>query len=208
VHKNAEIIGTQVERIARIIRQILSFSRKSRPTLTRVSVAAVVKESLGFVEQAMRDQNVTTSVTVAPDLPLIPGDPGEIQQVCLNLINNALQAMSGGGRLEVRLSLVTRRKEGLAMADPVPFVLLEVLDTGPGVPKTDRERVFEPFFTTKSGGEGTGLGLSVSKGIVGDHAGWIEVDDRPEGGAVFRVFLPVTAEESLSEALAAESVTN
>jgi signal transduction histidine kinase len=111
---------------------------------------------------------------------------------------NAVHAMPTGGRLTINLARVDRRKEGLALAGPAPYLMLEVGDTGTGIPIADRERIFEAFFTTKDTGEGTGLGLAVAKGIVKDHDGWIEVDERlsdgPEQGAVFRVFLPVTTE--------------
>ena len=200
VQKNAEIITVQVERITRIIRQVLDFSRKSRPTLTHVDLHRVVDESIEFVDELLRRQHIEPAVTAPRDLPSIPGDPGEIQQVCLNLVMNAVHAMPAGGRLSITLHQVTRRKEGLALSAPAPYLLMEVGDTGAGVPSADRDKIFEAFFTTKDTGEGTGLGLAVAKGIVKDHDGWIEVDDRPEGGAVFRVFLPVSTEGSAENA--------
>ncbi|HEY0712121.1 MAG TPA: ATP-binding protein [Polyangia bacterium] len=191
VVKIANIIGTQVERITKIIRQVLDFSRKSRPTLTQVDVHRVVSEALEFVDESLRRLKISASVHAAHDLPRIPGDPGEIQQVCLNLVMNAIHAMPGGGRMTIGIYVVNRRKEGLALSAPAPYLVLEVGDTGGGVPFADREKIFEAFFTTKDTGEGTGLGLAVANGIVKDHDGWIEVDDRPQGGALFRVFLPV-----------------
>jgi signal transduction histidine kinase len=191
VVKNADIISGQVERITKIIRQVLDFSRKSRPTLTHVDVHRVVDEALEFVDEYLRRQRIDAVVFAPPDLPPIPGDPGEIQQVCLNLVMNAIHAMPAGGRMTITLASVSRRKEGLALSAPSPYLMMEVSDTGGGVPFADREKIFEAFFTTKDTGEGTGLGLAVAKGIVKDHDGFIEVDDRPEGGAVFRVFLPV-----------------
>lgn len=202
VHKNAEIIADQVERITRIIRQMLNFSRKSRPTLTEVDVPAVVRESLSFVEEALGRHGIVTHLEVNADVPPIPGDPGEIQQVCLNLLNNAIQAMPEGGHLTVRIERMVRRKEGLALAPPAEFLLLEIGDTGPGVPPHLRDQVFEPFFTTKDTGQGTGLGLAVSLGIVKDHDGWIEVGDPPHGGAAFRVFLPLLSDPSAVQTLA------
>jgi signal transduction histidine kinase len=194
VQKNAEIISDQVARITKIIRQVLDFSRKTGPTLTQVDVVRVAHEALEFVDEMIRKQRVAAEFRTPPELPSIPGDPDEIQQVCLNLVMNALHAMPTGGTLTVTLSRVTRRKEGLALSPPEPYLLLEVADTGTGIPPADRERIFEAFFTTKETGEGTGLGLAVAKGIVKDHDGWIEVDDRPGGGAVFRVFLPISSD--------------
>jgi signal transduction histidine kinase len=194
VQKNADIISAQVERITRIIRQVLQFSRKSRPTLTHVDVQRVVAESLEFVAELLLRQRIEAKLSAPRDLPSIPGDHGEIQQVCLNLVMNAVHAMPAGGRLSVRLEPVIRRKEGLALSAPASYLLMEVGDTGVGVPSADRDKIFEAFFTTKDTGEGTGLGLAVAKGIVKDHDGWIEVDDRPEGGALFRVFLPTSTE--------------
>ena len=196
VHKNAEIISGQVERITRIIRQMLNFSRKSNPTLTQVDVPAVVKESLSFVEEALARHAIHTSLELDAAVPPIPGDPAEIQQVCLNLLNNAIQAMPDGGQLTVRVNRTVRRKEGLALAAPAEFLVLEICDSGHGVPPELREQVFEPFFTTKDTGQGTGLGLAVSLGIVKDHDGWIEVGDPPQAGATFRVFLPLLSDPS------------
>jgi signal transduction histidine kinase len=201
VQKNSEIIGTQVDRITRIIRQVLDFSRKSRPTLTQVDVATIMKEALEFMVETLERRRIVSELRSQPDLPLIPGDPDEIQQVCLNLLMNAAHAMPDGGTLTVVVDRVIRRKEGLALAQPSQFLLLQISDTGAGVPPADREKIFEAFFTTKDTGEGTGLGLAVSKGIVKDHDGWIEVDGRPQGGAVFRVFLPAGALANEDEAV-------
>jgi signal transduction histidine kinase len=201
VQKNSEIISGQVDRITKIIRQVLDFSRKSRPTLTQVDVTVMVREALGFMEETLRRRRISADLRTEPALPLIPGDPDEIQQVCLNLLMNAAHAMPDGGSLSVLVDRVVRRKEGLALSQPSQFLLLQISDTGTGVAPADREKIFEAFFTTKDTGEGTGLGLAVSKGIVKDHDGWIEVDGRPGGGAVFRVFLPAGALASEDEAL-------
>ncbi len=190
VQKNAEIISAQVDRITKIIRQVLDSSRKSRPSLSEVDVLRVVREALEFVDGMLRRNHIEVIVSPAPALRPIAGDPDEIQQVCLNLIVNAIHAMPEGGKLTVNVNLVTRRKEGLELSPPSPYLMLEIGDTGPGVPAADREKIFEAFFTTKEAGVGSGLGLAVTKGIVKDHEGWIEVDDAPEGGALFRVFLP------------------
>jgi len=196
VQKNAEIISTQVDRITKIISQVLDYSRKSRATTGELDVGKAVGETLEFVEEDLKQHKIDVSLSCDPELHPIPGDADEIQQVCLNLIMNAIQAMPDGGNLAIDIQYVIRRKEGLDLAPPSPYLMMAFADTGPGVPQADRARIFDAFFTTKNKGEGSGLGLPVSHGIVKDHDGWMEVGDRPEGGAVFRVFLPLPTEEA------------
>lgn len=204
VAKNAGIIQAQVARITKIINQVLDFSRKRGATVTRVQLEAVVGEALDFVGETIRRQGIETQLQPSPRGPSswpagaarvteVPGDPDQIQQVCLNLLMNALHAMPRGGVLKVAIEDVTRRKGGLDLAAALPYAMIEVVDSGDGISAADRENIFEPFFTTKDEGQGTGLGLAVSHGIVKDHDGWIEVESPPEGaasGTAFRVFLP------------------
>lgn len=199
VTKNAGIIGDEVARITKIIRQVLDFSRPRGPTVTRVRLGAVVAEALEFLRETIRRQGIAVDLRTSPAPPEVPGDPDQIQQVCLNLFMNAIHAMPHGGRLQVATERVVRRKGGLDLAPPAEYVVLTIADGGPGIPPADREKIFEPFFTTKDEGQGTGLGLAVSHGIVKDHDGWIEVDSPPTGGAVFRVFLPCAVAASGSE---------
>jgi signal transduction histidine kinase len=193
VARNAGIISGEVERITKIIRQVLDFSRQRGPTITSVHLGSVVAEALEFLREILERQEIKTDVHVLPSPPEVPGDPDQIQQVCLNLLMNAIHAMPSGGTLRVTAEKVTRRREGLDLAAPAPYAMLEIVDSGTGIAAADRAKIFEPFFTTKDEGQGTGLGLAVSHGIVKDHDGWIEVDSPPEGGAVFRVFLPCSA---------------
>ncbi|HEY4187291.1 MAG TPA: ATP-binding protein, partial [Polyangia bacterium] len=199
--KNVEIIQTQVGRITKIINQVLDFSRKRGPTVTRVDLAKVVAEALDVVGETVRRQGITTELRPHPSgLSPVPGDPDQIQQVCLNLLMNAVQAMpaGAGGRLRVSIESVTRRKGGLDRAAPAGYVMLQIADTGAGIAASATQDIFEPFFTTKDAGQGTGLGLTVSHGIVKDHDGWIEVESPPQGepnGTLFSVFLPVEAAE-------------
>jgi signal transduction histidine kinase len=199
VVKNAGIIGDEVARITKIIRQVLDFSRPRGPTVTRVHLGAVVAEALEFLRETIRRQGIEVDVQTMPAPPEVPGDPDQIQQVCLNLITNAIHAMPNGGTLRVATERMVRRKGGLDLAPPAEYAALIVADSGPGIPAADREKIFEPFFTTKDEGQGTGLGLAVSHGIVKDHDGWIEVDSPAAGGAEFRVYLPcavATTQES------------
>ena len=190
VVKNATIIGDEVSRITKIIRQVLDFSRPRGPTVTRVHLGAVVAEALEFLRETIQRQGIEVDVQTMPAPPEVPGDPDQIQQVCLNLIMNAIHAMPSGGKLRVATERMVRRKGGLDLAPPAEYAALIVADSGPGIPPADREKIFEPFFTTKDEGQGTGLGLAVSHGIVKDHDGWIEVDSPTTGGAEFRVYLP------------------
>jgi signal transduction histidine kinase len=202
VMRNAGIITGEVERITKIIRQVLDFSRQRGPTITSVHLGSVVAEALGFLGEIIERQGIQTDVRILPSPPEVPGDPDQIQQVCLNLLMNAIHAMPDGGTLRVSAQRVTRRKGGLDLAAPADYAMLEIADSGPGVPPADRAKIFEPFFTTKDEGQGTGLGLAVSHGIVKDHDGWIEVDSPPQGsgtpGAVFRVYLPCAARAAAS----------
>jgi signal transduction histidine kinase len=202
VSKNAGIIGDEVARITKIIRQVLDFSRPRGPTVTRVRLGAVVAEALEFLRETIRRQEIVVDLRTTPAPPEVPGDPDQIQQVCLNLFMNAIHAMPSGGRLQVATERVVRRKGGLDLAPPGEYVALIIADGGPGIPPADREKIFEPFFTTKDEGQGTGLGLAVSHGIVKDHDGWIEVDSPAAGGAVFRVYLPCEAPAALPVPLA------
>jgi signal transduction histidine kinase len=196
IAKNAGIIGGEVERIAKIIRQVLDFSRQRGPqsglTNTRVRLAAVVAEAVEFLSEPTRRQGITVEVSGVIDVPDAPGDADQIQQVCLNLLMNAIHAMPAGGTLRLATERVVRRKGGLDLAAPAEYVVLAISDSGSGIPEAHRDRIFEPFFTTRDEGQGTGLGLAVSNGIVKDHDGWIEVESPggEGGGAIFRVFLP------------------
>jgi signal transduction histidine kinase len=198
VAKNAGIIAAQTQRITKIIQQLLDFVRRPAPERTQVDLDQVAHDCLDFLEHQLASSRVTAKQRqFAADndgalrSPHVLGDGDQLQQVCLNLCLNAIQAMPDGGRLELSTRALTRRRPGLDAAAPGPYVVLDVADTGVGIPEEDRERIFEPFYSTKGYG-GTGLGLAVSGGIVKDHDGWIEIESLPEGGTVFHVFLPAS----------------
>jgi signal transduction histidine kinase len=197
VLKNSQIIADQAERITKIIQRMLDLSRARVPEKTKLDIRRIIKDALAFLEyQVERSRvNVVDEATTV-ELPTVQGDGDGLQQVFINLIMNALQAMPDGGTLAVRARAETRRKEGLEVAAPQEFVLVEVADTGPGIPEEQQSRIFEPFYSTKRKGEGTGLGLTVVHGIVKDHDGWIEVQSAKPHGTLFRVYLP-TEEQRL-----------
>ncbi len=169
----------QVERIARIVRSLLSFSRQAEGKPAPTEINRAVENALTLSEPTFSSQKINLCVHLEKDLPRVVVDPTELEQVALNLLNNAVDAMPGGGRLSI-----TSSKED-------SWVCLRVEDTGMGIPEADLHRVFDPFFTTKQVGEGTGLGLSVSYGIVEKMGGRIDVESVQGRGTIFTVRLPV-----------------
>jgi signal transduction histidine kinase len=199
VCKNSRIIADQAERITKIIQQMLDLSRARIPERTQVDLRRSLEDALTFLEDQTERAGIVTRREIADHLPAVNGDADGLQQVFINLILNAVQAMPTGGTLRVRARTEHRRKEGLEMAPPQQFVAVEVEDSGPGIPETDHGQIFEPFYSTKPRGQGTGLGLTVAHGIVKDHDGWLEVGRAEPQGSVFRVFLPVEEPPPASE---------
>jgi two-component system NtrC family sensor kinase len=182
--RGIEIILHEAERAAKIVRQLLTFARKRQSTRTMIDLNQIVRETLAVRAYEQRVTNVAVIDALASGLPQIFADPHQIQQVLLNLIINAEQAMlttNGRGTLVVRTWHDATREA----------VLLEINDDGPGVPSDVQAKIFDPFFTTKEVGKGTGLGLTVAYAIVQEHGGRIRIE--PAGrGASFVVELPVT----------------
>jgi signal transduction histidine kinase len=194
--RGARIIADQAERMTQIIRQLLDFARRREPKRQSHDVAEIVRHTLAVLAPLADKKGVTTALTVAEgQSTVVHVDAGQIQQVLTNLVVNGIQAMASGGRLTVELR--TER------AQPPPehgkpegdYLRVAVRDDGPGIPAGVIERVSEPFFTTKGVGEGTGLGLSVSYGIVMDHGGWLAVETEEGKGSTFSAYLPQAAGE-------------
>lgn len=172
-------INTQGIRCRDITQKLLSFARKSENRTSVVQINHLIDEVVGISGQHARYNNVTIETQYAENLPLIDVSQTEIQQVLLNLINNALDAMEKtGGRIQVG----TRMEED--------HIVIEVADNGPGIPKTNLGRVFDPFYTTKPVGKGTGLGLSICYGIISRMGGQIKVTSTVGAGTTFYVHLP------------------
>jgi signal transduction histidine kinase len=188
--RNLGIIISQIDRIARIVGDMLDFARArdTRPAPTRVeSVAGRVLE---FLAPRCRQAAVAVERAFEPGLPAVVADSDQLYQVFLNLATNALDAMPSGGRLRVEV----RRAAAPAPGTPGPprdCVAVAFEDSGTGITAENLERVFDPFFTTKEVGRGTGLGLSVSYGIVREHGGWIDVASEERRGTRMVVYLPV-----------------
>jgi PAS domain S-box-containing protein len=196
----AEKIALAAERCARIVKNFLALARQRPPERSRVQLNAVVNEAVELLAYVLRVDGVETRLELAEDLPELWADPHQLHQVVLNLISNAQQALHASPPPR-RITLATR-------FDAAPArVVLVVADTGPGIPPAIRSRIFEPFFTTKPPGQGTGLGLSLCRGIVESHGGTLELDSRPGPGAVFRIGLPVVEPPTEPERTAVEIPT-
>jgi histidine kinase len=151
-----------------------------------LDVNGVVESALSLVGQQLLSHEIDVRTELAVGLPEVLGESNALEQVLLNLLGNARDALDDVSEdrvLEIRTSLTDLAGE--------PAVAIDVSDSAKGIPEAIREKLFEPFFTTKEVGKGTGLGLSISYGIVEEHGGRLEATNRPEGGARFRVILPI-----------------
>ena len=173
-------------RIGRIMGQLLDFAREVKPQLARTDLNGVIGHCLSLLEHQMAAQKISCSLAIDSELPILLADGHQLEQVFLNILMNGVDAMPEGGHLDVSARL-RQDREG-------PFAVVKITDTGMGIPAEDLSRIFDPFFTTKEVGRGTGLGLSVSYGIVRAHGGFIDVQSEIGRGSSFTVALPVRAE--------------
>ena len=174
--EDVEVMRSQIERMEELIRRFLDFARPSAPLPQWVDLSEVVENTVSLLEHQMRGSDISLRMELAPGL-VVFADRDHLRQMIFNLTLNAVQAMPEGGELRIR----TERLPGEA--------LVEISDTGEGIPEEIMDRIFEPFFSTKE--EGIGLGLSIVERIVKEHKGRIEVESSPGKGATFRVYLPI-----------------
>jgi signal transduction histidine kinase len=192
IEKNAEIIAEQTARITRIIQRLLDFTRRKvgfAPP-AEVSVNDLAQSTIELLAGQFASGRVKVRLERTAQPARVAGDPDRLQQVLINLLLNAVQAMPDGGSIVVETGTVRRTRPGLEGSAEQDFVTVAVADTGIGIPADIRDRIFDPFYTTKEGRGGTGLGLAVVSGIVKEHDGWIDVEDARPAGTVFRVYLP------------------
>jgi two-component system, NtrC family, sensor kinase len=187
--EGASVIVQQVQHMTRILRDLLDFARRGTPRRAPVPAEALLEQSSSLLHALASRRGVRLEAVPAQGLE-VDVDAGHLQQVLTNLVVNAVQATPSGGT--VRLS--AQRVRAIPPADvgggEREWVRLDVEDTGSGIPPEVLPRIFEPFFTTKDVGEGTGLGLSVSYGLVRDHGGWLGVESELGRGSRFSVYLP------------------
>ncbi|HEY5949098.1 MAG TPA: ATP-binding protein [Kofleriaceae bacterium] len=189
VSESARIVLEQAERMTALIRQLLDFARPRALRKTSLGVGALVKRVCELVGTIARKANVKLACDCDDDLR-VDADEGQLHQVLTNLLINAIHAMPDGGTVEIVTSLRDETPPPYIETSADSWIAIEVRDSGTGMDAATRERIFEPFFTTKQVGEGTGLGLSVSWGIVREHGGWIDVESQPGAGSTFTVWLP------------------
>jgi two-component system NtrC family sensor kinase len=184
-----ETISAQIERIERIVRRMLDRTRSEAGEFTPLDLNVLLRRIFDATEPTLDASHVKLTASLAPDLPHVSGDADRLQQVFINLVNNALDAMRAGGELRVNTSFKPDGNGSGAGTIHVDFS-----DTGTGMSEQVRAHIFDPLYTTKERGRGTGLGLVVVRQVVGEHGGHIEVESEPGRGASFRLTFPVAAQ--------------
>jgi two-component system NtrC family sensor kinase len=182
--ERAKVLQREAQRCQKIVANLLSFARKRAPERKPLSLNEVAQSVLSLMGYQLRVDGIQVRTELSPLIPALRGDPHELQQVLVNLLTNAQQAIreaGEGGEIILR-TLPTEHDS----------VVLEIEDSGPGIPESIRTKIFDPFFTTKAEGKGTGLGLALVYGIVESHGGTIEIPPVPGGGARFRINFPTT----------------
>jgi len=191
-------INDAVERANTVIHGLLDFSRDKQLTLSAGNINDAIHNALHLVEHELHQRNIHTQLSLDPNLPELKMDSIKMQQVFINLFMNAAHAMKHDGQLQIRSRLLgkhssiasTLRKDS-PLNDDDRIICIEIADTGPGIRAQDKAKIFELFYTTKALGEGTGLGLSVTRNIIKLHHGSIDIDNRDEGGAQVTILLKI-----------------
>jgi signal transduction histidine kinase len=181
--EDLELVLREARRAREVVRRLLDFSRPGEGFRVPTDINDLVSDVIALIKHLAHTGGVEIRSDLESDLPEIRVDRNQIQQVLLNLVHNALQAMPSGGSLQL--------ETGKDSNEDIDYVTIMVKDTGQGIPSDMIGRIFEPFFTTRQPGKGTGLGLSVSYGIVTDHGGFIDVDSKVGEGSCFTVWLPL-----------------
>ncbi len=196
LEEGLQVIIDETIRCRKIIQELLEFSKGREPTKVPTNINDIIGKALNILENEFLLNRIDMDKSLAPDLPDIMADGSQMEQVFVNLLLNAVQAVPEGGTIQVKSSLNQQESS----------VSIEVKDNGPGIGRKEQSKIFEPFFSTKP--NGTGLGLSVSYGIVRNHQGNISVHSQPGEGTRFLINLPITQQESrgLHSALAGTAI--
>ena len=186
LQKNMQIIEKETRRCKSIIENLMKFARAEKAEFASVNVNNAVENALAIVNHQLSMNRITISTNFAHDLPSVFGNTNQLEQVVMNILINAQQAMKGNTG---EVNVVTKYSKS-------NYVEICIKDTGPGISPDIQSKIFEPFFTTKQAGEGTGLGLSVSYGIIKEHQGDIQIISSPSNGTLFTITLPALKSET------------
>lgn len=187
------IIRNQIDRMTRILKQLLDFARRRTPNKSPTDIVCLSKQILEMLNSTAKKQQVTLEFSKSDDIPIVNIDLFQIEQVIINIIMNGIQAMPNGGKLKIDLNINSAIPALDETEQEKQYIALCIRDEGKGISKDDIIHIFEPFFTTKDIGKGTGLGLSIAFGIIQEHGGWIDVESEPGKGSCFTVYLPQEA---------------
>lgn len=190
-NENLKIIRSQIDRITGIVRQLLEFSRRKEPVLRAVDISSLLTNVQRLLQHQIEEKRVAVKLELSGPLPEIQADPDLLQQVFINLYLNSLYVLDAGGTITVRADLTGDEESVPNRANGRSWLKVSFEDNGPGIPPEHIDHVFDPFFTTKDIGEGTGLGLAVSYGIVKEHGGDIRVESERGRFTRFVIRLPV-----------------
>jgi two-component system NtrC family sensor kinase len=179
------VMDTEMERVTRIVKDLLTFARQSKPEIENANINNILEKSLSLLENKLKLQNIKLQSMLDSTLPLVPCDFSQIQQALMNIIINGSEAMPQGGELTVKSSYLPDEA----------FVKIEVSDTGTGISEEHIPKIFDPFFSTKESGKGVGLGLSIVYGIINEHKGSIVVRSKLGKGATFVIKLPTVVKD-------------
>lgn len=185
---NLEKINHEAMRCRTIIKGLLDFARQKKPEIKESSVNQIIETTLSLIKNQPLFHNINLKNDLEPSLPLIKVDPGQIQQVFMNVIMNAVEAMDGTGDLSIKSQLSENKR----------FIKISFTDTGPGIQPEHIKRIFEPFFTTKGASHGVGIGLAISHRIIEDHNGSIDVKSAVAKGTTFTIELPLCRTERIA----------
>jgi len=185
-----EKVVEQVMKATEIISHLRTFGRAAPVTVEPVSVNDVIERSLSLMQEQLRLRQIDVELDLCAEAPVVLGNPIQLEQVFINLLTNARDALIDAKRKTIMIECTLNRR----------IVAIMFRDTGPGIPEGLEQRIFDPFFTTKEVGTGTGLGLSITYGIIKEHDGSISVESRPGQGASFRIELPL-ADRKVLEAV-------
>ena len=181
MRRSVEIVGQEVKRMADLVAQLLEFSRRNQSQISTLDVRDEIEKTLELIAFHLRKYNIAVVREFSAEMPTVQADRQQMRQIFLNLFNNAADAMAEGGILTIRI-----------YREPAE-VVIEISDTGTGIPEPNLTKLMEPFFTTKAEGKGTGLGLAICRRIVQEHHGTFEIYNGPERGATARITLPATS---------------